>query len=176
MHTDAFLPSPNNPHTGLSLWPQHSLPQARLPRVRVPGYGSKWLLEGAGTGQTFWGSHPIPRRQVRARSLSGVVAPAIAPMPLQSTSPLSSHFLDQSPPGEAKGGVCAMGRGLGNGSPALGGAAGGFLADPEPGRRRVQIPSHTLPSRPHYIPVHCRTGQSFAHKNRATQPARHTSG
>lgn len=78
--------------------------------------------------------------------------------------------------GEAKGGVCAMGRGLGNGSPALGGAAGGFLADPGPGRRTVQLPSHTPPRRPHYIPVHCRTGQSFAHKNRATQPARHTSG
>lgn len=164
-----------SPHSPLSL-ALHTLPQARLLRVRVPGYGSKWLLEGAGTGQTFWGSHPIPRRQARVRSPSGVVAPAIAPVPLLSTSPLSSHFLDQSPPGEAKGGVCAMGRGLGNGSPALGGAAGGFLADPGPGRRTVQLPSHTPPRQPHYIPVHCRTGQSFAHKNRATQPPRHTSG
>lgn len=69
-----------------------------------------------------------------------------------------------------------MGRGLGNGSPALGGAAGGFRSDPGPGRGRAPLPSHTPPRRPRYLPVHCRTGQSFAHKNRATQPARHTSG
>lgn len=37
-------------------------------------------------------------------------------------------------------------------------------------------PPHTPPRQPRYLPVHCRTGQRFAHRNRATQPARHTSG
>lgn len=69
-----------------------------------------------------------------------------------------------------------MGRGLGNGSPALGGAARGFLPDPGRGHRRAPLPSHTPPRQPRYLPVHCRTEQSFAHKNRATQLARHTSG
>lgn len=97
-------------------------------------------------------------------------------MPAKPTSPLSPRFLDLSPPEEAQGGVCAMGRGLGNGSPALGGAARGFLPDPGRGHRRAPLPSHTPLRQPRYLPVHCRTEQSFAHKNRATQPARHTSG
>lgn len=71
-----------------------------------------------------------------------------------------------------------MGRGLGNGGAA-------WEGPPEPrsptrpgSRPRPRRPPLRPPS-PHglrYLPVHCRTGQSFAPKNRATQPASHTSG
>lgn len=64
-----------------------------------------------------------------------------------------------------------------------GGAA--WEGPPEPGsptgprpRPRSRGPPLRPPSPPglRHLPVHCRTGQSFAPKNRATQPASHTSG
>lgn len=74
-----------------------------------------------------------------------------------------------------------MGRGLGNGGAAWEGPPEPRSpARPRP-RPRPQ-PGHTPLSLPHpltgagTLPVHCRTGQSFAPKNRATQPASHTSG
>lgn len=73
-----------------------------------------------------------------------------------------------------------MGRGLGNGGAAWEGppeprspTRPGSRPRPRPRRPPLRPPSpHGL----RYLPVHCRTGQSFAPKNRATQPASHTSG
>lgn len=71
-----------------------------------------------------------------------------------------------------------MGRGLGNGGAAWEGPPEPRSqtrpgSQPRPGHPRLPPPS---PHGPRYLPVHCRTGQSFAPKNRATQPASHTSG
>lgn len=71
-----------------------------------------------------------------------------------------------------------MGRGLGNGGAAWEGPPeprSPTRPRPGPQPHRPPLP----PLSPHglrYLPVHCRTGQSFAPKNRATQPASHTSG
>lgn len=148
------------------------------PPAPAQGSGPRERIEmaprgrGLRTGETFRGSHPTSH----AARPAPAGPPGSSPPPSPRASPiLRARFLssfpllptrDRSPPGEAKGGVCAMGRGLGNGSPALGGAAGGFLPDPGAGPNDgPTLLSHTSPHRPGYIPVHCRTGQSFAPKN-----------
>ena len=146
---------------GGSLLSAGSLPRrprsqpSRSPAVQIPGYGSKWLLEGAGQGETFWDPpEPIPRRPAGARCLSGVVAP---PSPQRLPCPRARFlpvFSTRARHGEAQGGVCAMGRGLGNGSPALGRDRRGVSARPRTGPKAGPTPlPHTsspasLPTRP----------------------------
>lgn len=167
----APLPWPPGSRRPLSLWPPHSLVQAPLPRVRVPGYGSKWLLEGAGPARSS-GCPPHPPPLPAALRGRRPPSPSASPAP----GPPSPGFRRQSRQGSGGRGVCD-GAGVGNGSPALGGAAeAGVAARPRAGLQGARLASHTPPRRPCYLPVHCRTGQSFAHRNRATQPARHTSG
>lgn len=129
---------------------------------------STWLPRGLGrTGL------PAPSPAVRPHRV-----PTEAPRPPRPPSRGCGSRRSPERLREARGGVCVMGRGLGNGGAAWEGPLEpGSPTRPrlEPRPRRPRLP----PPSPHglrYLPVHCRTGQSFAPKNRATQPASHTSG
>lgn len=140
----------------------------RHPRVRVPPrrrHGSR-----GGRAAPGFPPHPPPPGPHRV--------PAGAPRPPRPPGPGCGSRSPPEPLREARGGVCVMGRGLGNGGAA-------WEGPPEP-RSPTRPGSQPRPGHPpfppasphgsRYLPVHCRTGQSFASKNRATQPASHTSG
>lgn len=140
----------------------------RHPRVRVPPrrrHGSR-----GGRAAPGFPPHPPPPGPHRV--------PAEAPRPPRPPGPGCGSRSPPEPLREARGGVCVMGRGLGNGGAAWEGPPEPRSqtrpgSQPRPGHPRLPPPS---PHGPRYLPVHCRTGQSFAPKNRATQPASHTSG
>lgn len=149
--------------------------RAAAAAAATPGFGSPrdvdMAPEGAGPQRA---SRPIPRRPAPP---SPHTSPE-APRPPWPPSPGCASRRSPEPQREARGGVCVMGRGLGNGGAAWEGPPElGSPTRPRPGPQPHQ-PLLRPPS-PHglrYLPVHCRTGQSFAPKNRATQPASHTSG
>lgn len=147
--------------------------RARPAAAATPGFGSPRGVDMApegGRAAPGFPPHPPAVRPPRV--------PTEAPRPPRPPNRGCGSRRSPERLREARGGVCVMGRGLGNGGAAWEGPLEpGSRTRPRPGPRprRPRLP---LPS-PHglrYLPVHCRTGQSFAPKNRATQPASHTSG
>lgn len=140
--TGRLSPRPQDP-AGLSPRPPRSLVQAPLPRVRVPGYGSKWLLGGGRAGEALRVPAPSPAA-ARCPLPSGVAARR-PPVPPQHPSPLLRGFAARAA-SEAAGGVCAMGRGWVTAArPWEGPPRRGSPRDPGPGFRGPDWPlTHLL--------------------------------